>query len=139
MSQQLFYHKLLGMLLSFAVLALSILATSAVLVIYLFTNIYVFYLIYLGSLIFVAEYGVKFYLQFRYLQNNLEYFVPEPKTEPLVIDNPTRSIQVCIFYRNGASFPEIDHNMGFKHPQQAKRELVKGLDILLRSYKEKSG
>lgn len=114
MSKQLFYHKLLSMLLSFAVLALTILATSIILLAYVFTGVYVFYVAYLGALIFVGEFAVKFYLQFRYLQNNPEYFVSEPKTDPFVIDNPTKSIQVCQFYRNGVSFPQIDQNMGFK-------------------------
>lgn len=141
MSQQLFYHKLLSMLLSFAVLALSILATSVIIVAYLFTGVYVVYLTYLGALIFVAECGVKFYLQFRYLQNNLEYFVPEPKTEgslePLDISDTVRPVQACIYYHNGASFPVIQRNLGMKHPNQARREVIKGLDILLKSYKEK--
>jgi hypothetical protein len=44
---------------------------------------------------------------------------------------------VRFYYRNGATYEEIERNLGLKHPNQVKRELIKGLDILLKSYDEK--
>jgi hypothetical protein len=84
-------------------------------------------------------YGSRYYRNFQNFKANLGLFIPNnneniQKIEPLDIDVDDKALQVCLYYRNGATLNKLKQDFGFTHPTQTKRELIKGLDFLLKFY-----
>ena len=143
---QVFFQKLLGLFLGFTIFLMAILATSEILIFYVITKNTLFYYGYLATAVLIIYIGLRFYRDFLDVQAHVYLLIPRLTTpvnvdspEPLNIEDKSLPPQVCAYYRNGASFIDIEQSMGMKHPNQARRELIKGLDILLKAYKEKSG
>jgi hypothetical protein len=92
-------------------------------------------------LFFTFIYGVWYYLKIRSFKENISLFIPDNQSqkplEPLNVNVEGLSLKVCLYYRNGSSLSEIQKNLGLKYPQEAKRKLIEGLGILLKSYGEK--
>jgi len=146
MSQQ-FYDRFISVFFGFVVLLILVLASTELILFYISTQNNVFYVIYCGTLIVCLLYGTKYYKEFRDFQTSLYLLIPSKYEKPsnlesLSIDGLQETpLKVCLFYRNGASYEEIKQVLGLSHPTQVKRQLIKGLDILLRSYEkgEKKG
>jgi hypothetical protein len=137
MSEQ-FYDKVLSLFFGFSLFLVLTIANSELLILYLSAQSNVFYVCWLALLAAAAGSGMRFYQNFYSFRANLGLFIPnnEAQTEPLSIDVDGKALQVCLYYRNGATLEELKQNFGFNHPNQPKRELIKGLDFLLRFYDE---
>lgn len=143
MSEQ-FYERFVGLFFNLILLLILVLATIEVILFYIFSQNMVFYLIYLEILIFSVFYGVKCFLQLRdfreALSQGLLILSNNEKSSKLPLleieDFEDIPLRACLCYRNGANFEQVAEVLGLKHIQQAKRELIKGLDILLRSYEK---
>lgn len=86
-------------------------------------------------------YGLRLYGNFDEFRINLGLFMQnnergDEKIEPLNMEFNDKAVQVCLYYRNGASLTQIKENMKFDHPEQVRRHLLKGLGILLKFYDE---
>jgi hypothetical protein len=117
-------------------------ATTEFLIVYLSTGNMIFYYCYLATLFFALFYGLRLYRKYVDFRQNLYLFLPnssEKQLEPLEMNLEDQDIplKVCLYYRNGATFEEIKQNLNLSHPTQARRELIKGLDILLKEHGEK--
>ena len=77
------------------------------------------------------------FLHLRYIRNNFP-LQDDGKVEPLTLDleNEDLALKVCLLYRNGDSFKEIMKAFNLQHPMEVRRLMVKGLDVLLKTYKE---
>lgn len=109
-----------------------------------FQNIVLYYA-YLGMLLFDSFYFIKYYLRFRAFRETLSQGLLFPLKNNHsdfgtleLEDLEDTLLKVCLFYRNGSSLKDIAKDFGFTHPTQAKRQLQKGLHILLEFY-EKHG
>jgi hypothetical protein len=90
---------------------------------------------------FAGGYGMKSYADYRYLKGNLDLFIPEEKEdekplEPLNVETEDVALRVCVLYRNGATLESMKKDFGFTHPNQVRRKLLEGIDILLKFYKQ---
>lgn len=136
MSQQ-FYEQFVSLLLGFALLIVLVVAAAQMLFFYSFTQNVIFYCGYAVVAGTSLIYGAKYLLQLRDFKENLCLLIPsvaEKPIEPLDANVEDKVLKVCLYYRNGASLKSIAQDLGLKHPNQIKRHLVKGLDILLRFY-----
>jgi hypothetical protein len=134
-----FFERFTEML--FGAIMIVLLFTSSIMVLlaYSFTQNMIFYYIYVGVLLFSFIYALNYSRQFRDFKENLYLLFPSenPKPiEPLNMEVEDLPLKVCLSYRNHASYEHIGKVLGI-HPEQAKRELIKGLDILLREYNER--
>jgi hypothetical protein len=65
-------------------------------------------------------YSAKFFGIFLAFQKNLHLFIPDPEVsksdpvEPLNMELTDLPLKVCTYYRAGASFIDIEHNMGIE-------------------------
>jgi hypothetical protein len=103
------------------------------------------YLVWAFVVVALTVYLLKCYFDIREFREALSQGLLLPhkeneaeKLEPLNMDleNEDLALKVCLLYRNGASFPKIKRKLGFSHPTAVQRLLRKGLDVLLKTYKE---
>ena len=135
-----FFEKFTELL--FGAIMILLLFTSSIMVLlaYSFTQNMIFYYIYVGVLLFSFAYALNYSRQFKHFKETLNLFIPsenDKPIEPLNIDVEDRALKVCLWYRNGATQEQIKQNLGLNHPNQVKRELIKGLDILLKEHNSK--
>jgi len=143
LSQQ-FYERFVSLFFGFIILLMLAFVTVELIFFYFSMQNIIFYYAYLGMLLSDFFYFIKYYLQFRDFRETLSQGLLFPSNkespsdlEPLETDGlEDVSLKVCLFYRNEASLNDIAKDFGFSHPTQAKRELIKGLDILLKSYEK---
>jgi len=129
-----FTEMLFGAIIVFLLLTSSIIVLLAYLAI---QNVF-FYYGYIGMLGFSFIYVLYYGQQYRDFKETLHLFLPAEKPiEPLNIELEDLPLKVCLDYRNGASYEVIAQNLGIDTSYQVKRELVKGLDILLREHNGK--
>lgn len=141
MSEQ-FYNKVLGLFFRFSLLLLLLVADMEVLFWYIVARSLLLYTFWLGLLMVSVLYGLRLYGNFDEFRINLGLFMQnnergDEKIEPLNMEFNDKAVQVCLYYRNGASLTQIKENMGFDHAEQVRRHLLKGLDILLKNYENK--
>jgi hypothetical protein len=98
---------------------------------------FTFYLASASLWVTTSVYLMREFLHLRYIRNNFP-LEDDGKVEPLTLDleDDDLALQVCLLYRNGASFPKIKRDLGFSHPTAVQRLLRKGLDVLLKTYKK---
>jgi hypothetical protein len=135
-----FFSKFTELL--FGAIMIFLLFTSSIIVVlaYSFTQNMIFYYAYVGALAFSFVYALNYSRQFKDFKENLYLFIPpgeNNKVEPLNIEVNDIALKVCLYYRNGATQEQIKRNLGLNHPTQVKRELVKGLTILLKEHNSK--
>ena len=146
MSQQ-FYSKLSQVLFGFVVLFGLLIVNSEFLILSLLNpEISAYYYGYMFLLGLSAIFGAKYILEYRRFRETLEQglfcpsdvdrLVNSSDVEPLAIPDD-KALAVCTYYHNGSTLTQIERNMGFTHPEQVKRHLLKGLDILLKEHAEK--
>ena len=124
----------------FGLIMIILLFTSSIMIVlaYVFTQNMIFYYGYIGALFFSFAYAFRYSRQFRDFKDTLHLLLPSEKPiEPLSMELEDLPLKVCLDYRNGASYEAIAQNMGIDTSYQVKRELVKGLDILLREHNGK--
>lgn len=115
---------------------------SELCLLYILSQNQILYYGFLAILLLASSYGIKYYWSFLDFRNNLYLFVSDSEiksenhVEPLNMELNDASLKVCLYYRNGASLEDIQKDLGLNHPQQVKRELVKGLGFLLKFYHE---
>jgi len=142
---QTFYENFVSMIFNFLVLLLIFVAASHFLFLYSFTQNMIYYYGYSVVLVVATVYGIKYFLAFKDFKENLHLFIPseggkrEEAMEPLNLDVENLPLKVCLLYRNGMSLYVIQRKLGFSHPMQVKRKLIRGLDKLLKSYEEHEG
>jgi Ca2+/Na+ antiporter len=140
MSQQL-YEKMLSLIIGFTIFLALALVSGMLMFLYVIAQIQVCYMLFLIMAASTAVYFFLYYQKAKNLRESLEFLLPNAEKEetipPLHIDVEDPSLKVCLFYRNGATYEEIKRDLGFKHPNQVKRALIKGLDQLLREHKLK--
>jgi len=138
MSEQ-FYERFMALFFNFFIVLILVLVTTESILLFIITQNIVFYIIYCGTLVICFLYGFRFFLQFRDFRKNLFLFLCSESLHSLNIDGlRDLALRICLFYRNGASLQDIAREFGLSHPTQAKRQLQKGLHILLEFY-EKHG
>jgi len=132
------YNRFLSLISEFAVLLILFMIALEFLFFYSVTSDLTFYYGYIALTASFVLVGAKFFAEFRSFKENLHLLFPSDSAgpyEPLEIDGlDDKSLKVCLHYRNKASFEEIRRKVGLNHPTQAKRELIKGLDFLLKFY-----
>ena len=136
-----FFDKFLSFFFGFVVLLILVLIDVMLMLFWISSHIIAFYYGYIVSLGLSATYGIKLYLRFQDFRENLNLFFPnnwekQLELEPLNLDIPDLPLRVCLYYRNGATLESMKEDFGFTHPNQVRRKLVEGLDILLKSYKK---
>lgn len=133
-----FLEKFTEMLFGAIMLFMLFASSSIVLLAYVATLNVLFYYCFLGALLFSFIYVLYYARQCRDFKETLHLFLPSEKPfEPLSMELEDLPLKVCLDYRNGASYEVIAQNMGIDTSYQVKRELVKGLDLLLREHNEK--
>lgn len=142
MSQQ-FYERFVSLFFGFIILLMLISVTAGLFFLYFSFQNPILYYAYLGMLLFDFFYFIKYYLGFRIFRETLSQGLLFPsKNNPSEFDIleledlENIPLKVCLFYRNGSSLKDIAKDFGFNHPTKAKRQLVKGLDILLKNYEK---
>jgi len=136
MSQR-FYERFVSVFFGFIILIALVVATAQLLFFYTLTQNVVFYCGYAVAAGLSLIYGTRYFVSLKNFKENLYLLIPleaETSFEPLDVDADDKALKVCLYYRNGASYKNIAQDLGLKHPTQIKRQLVKGLDILLRFY-----
>ena len=140
-----FYEKFIQLISFMLILIASFLATIIFFVTYLTSNNFLCYSYYLSLMIFTIIFGINCISKYRYLKENLNLFIPQnssnnnEKLEPLELKteiNDNTPLKTCSLYRSGYGYPTIQKRLGFNHSEQARRELRKGLDFLLKFYDE---
>jgi hypothetical protein len=120
-------------------------AASAIsLMLYLLFQNGIFYLLFIVFLAWSPIFGLRAYLDYSRMQaalNKVEveqlkmsrfpFRNKEELLEPILDDT---ALNACVAYHNGQSFTDISRLFKLKHPEQARRLLVKGLDILLKEH-----
>jgi hypothetical protein len=98
---------------------------------------FTFYLASASLWVTTSVYLMREFLHLRYIRNNFP-LEDDGKGEPLTLDleNEDLALKVCLLYRNGDSFKEIMKAFNLQHPMEVRRLMVKGLDVLLKTYKE---
>jgi hypothetical protein len=98
---------------------------------------FTFYLASASLWVTTSVYLIHEFLHLRYIRNNFP-LEDDGKVEPLTLDleNEDLALKVCLLYRNGDSFKEIMKAFNLQHPMEVRRLMVKGLDVLLKTYKE---
>ena len=146
MSQQ-FYSNLSNILFGFVVLICILIVSSEFLILFLLNPTAIaFYYGFLVLLCISVFFGLKYvreYKQFRetlnqglFCPSDVDRLVNSSDFGPLAIPDD-KALAVCTYYHNGSTLTQIERNMGFTHPEQVKRHLLKGLDILLKEHVEK--
>lgn len=140
MSEQ-FYDKLLSLFFGFFLLLVLLNVDMQLLIFYLNTQNFLYYAAWVIVSGFSLVFSIKYYGLFGSFRENLGLFLVNPdskeiKPEPLTMNLDNKALQVCLYYRNGATLEKIKANFGFKHPNQVKRELIKGIGFLLKFYDE---
>jgi hypothetical protein len=133
-----FLEKFTEMLFGAIVVFLLLTSSTIVLLAWISTQNMIFYYGYIGALGSSFIYVLYYAQQFRNFKETLHLFLPPEKPfEPLSMELEDLPLKVCLDYRNGASYEVIAQNLGIDTSYQVKRELVKGLDILLREHNGK--
>jgi hypothetical protein len=134
-----FLDRFLGFFFGFVVLLIFVLTTIMLILLWISSQNLIFYYGYIASLGFSVFYGIKIYLEFQNFRENLYLFLPnsEKQLEPLSIDIQDLPLKVCLYYRNGATLESMKEDFGLKHPNQVRRLLIEGLDILLKEHNAK--
>jgi hypothetical protein len=98
---------------------------------------FTFYLASASLWVTTSVYLMREFLHLRWIRNNFP-LQDDGKVEPLTLDleNEDLALKVCLLYRNGDSFKEIMKAFNLQHPMEVRRLMVKGLDVLLKTYKE---
>ena len=139
MSEQ-FYDRILTLFFGFSLFLVVLNVNIQFLILYTTQQNFLYYYAWLAVLGLTAYYGVVYYRSFQNFRNNLGMFLPivenNEKIEPLNMELSDKSLQVCLYYRNGATLEQIKANCGFNHANQVKRELIKGIGFLLTFYNE---
>jgi len=140
MSEQ-FYDRFLSLFFGFFLLLVILNVDMQLLIFYLNTQNLLYYAGWVVVSGLSLVYSIKYYGQFGNFRENLGLFLVNPdskedKIEPLTMNLDSRALQVCLYYRNGATLEEMKADFGFKHPNQVKRELIKGISFLLKFYDE---
>jgi len=103
------------------------------------------YLVWAFVVVALTVYLLKCYFDIREFREALSQGLLLPhkenedeKLEPLTLDleDDDLALKVCLLYRNGDSFKEIMKAFNLQHPMEVRRLMVKGLDVLLKTYKE---
>lgn len=146
MSQQ-FYQKFLSFFSGFIILLFMFVAAAEFLFFYSSTGNILFYYSYLLILGVSCLYGFRYYLSFRgfketlaqglYFPNSNNEKALNPVSKPLNMEVEDLPLKACLLYRNFHSFDYVSKALKLGHGEQARRELIKGLDILLKEHKEK--
>jgi len=137
-----FYNKFLSLFFGFIMVLFLFLVTIELLIFYFTTQNAIFYYLYCGVLVFSSFYGIRCYSEFKYFLENLYLFLPSERNseknclKPLNMEVEDLPLKVCILYRNGLSFERIREKLGLNHIYQVKRELINGLDLLLKNYEK---
>jgi hypothetical protein len=133
-----FFERFTEMLFGAIITVLLFTSSVMVLLAYAYTQNMVFYYCYLGVLGFSFFYAFRYAQSFKHFKETLNLYIPSqdsnPGLEPLNMEAEDLPLKVCLYYRNGATYKKIQQDLGIAYPQQVKRELIKGLDILLREY-----
>ena len=141
---QLFYERFISLFFGFIILLVLVLSATGLVLLYFSTQNIIFYYAYLGMLLFDSFYFINYYFQFRAFRETLSQGLLFPSKENPsdletleIEDLEDVPLKICLFYRNGASLQDIAKEFGLSHPTQAKRQLQKGLHILLRFYEKR--
>ncbi len=143
MSQQ-FYERFVSLFFGFIILLMLAFVTVELILFYFSMQNIIFYYAYLGMLLSDFFYFIKYYLWFRDFRETLSQGLLFPSKNEEISNLESLEIKgledtplkACLSYRNGATFDEITEFLGLSHPTQAKRELIKGLDILLKFHEK---
>lgn len=138
---EVFYEKFVAYLGYFFILLLILVGAINFIVVHQLTGEILYYYAYCFTLLIALGYAIKYFSDFKTFTGRIYLLIPEEKKplEPLNMEIEDLPLKVCLQYRNGASFTEIEKDLELSHPFQAKRELVKGLDILLKSFESHNG
>jgi hypothetical protein len=138
------YQKLVSMLLGLALLILAIFA-SAVLFLFVFiAQIQGALYAALGVLVLSCLFGARYFLQVKHFKEDMHLYIPgsgiEQTREPLINTSEPkeprdRALKAVFYYRAGVPFKDIAERLGLPiHATAGKREVLKGLDILLKEH-----
>jgi len=112
---------------------------------------WLFYIMFLGIGLSVFGFAMIYFKEVKELKSNLYLFFPSKSNEasgeeildnieePLQIEKEDLPLKVCEMYRNGLGYGKIMKSLGLKHSNNVKRNIVKGLDFLLKFYHEHKG
>lgn len=78
--------------------------------------------------------AIRTFLQVRQFKTNIENEETELPELKIQVED---SLKACLYYRNGASFSKIAEDFHLSQAEQARRYVVKGLDILLKEHQQR--
>ena len=141
-----FYEEFVGLFFGFIVLLFFFFIAVEFILFYLLYKSELFYYCYVGVLVFTLYYGFRVYFDFKSFKENLHLLVPSEfegnkieEVEGLEVEFEDLPLKVCVMYRNGMSMLNIQKHLGLSHPYQVRRLLLKGLDLLIKSYERHEG
>ncbi|HEX69126.1 MAG TPA: hypothetical protein ENG10_02390 [Candidatus Bathyarchaeota archaeon] len=141
-----FYERFVGLFLRFIVLFFFFSIAVEFIFFYLLYKSELFYYCYVAVLIFTFYYGLRVYFDFRSFKEDLSLLFPGEfegnkieEVEALEVEFEGLPLKVCVLYRNGMSMLDIQKHLGLSHPYQVRRLLLKGLDLLIKSYERHEG
>jgi len=133
-----FLEKFTEMLFGAIIVFLLLTSSTIVFLAWISTQNVIFYYGYIGALGFSFIYVLYYAQQFRDFKETLHLFLPSEKPfEPLSMELEDLPLKICLRYRNGATLEVIRQDVGLNTAYQVRRELVKGIDILLREHNGK--
>ena len=138
-----YFERFTELVLGALMTVLLFVSTITVLSAYILTQNMFFYYAYIGAVGFSFYYVLQYARQFRGFKETVAQGLLFPKAnneanyEPLNLEVEDLPLKVCLLYRNGYGFQSIKEQLGLSHSEEAKRLLIKGLDVLLQNYEER--
>ena len=137
-----FLNKTLSFFLQFLMLIFLFMITVEFAIFYIMSNNMAFYYASIFVFMIVMVYSFDMINKFQSFQDMFDQNISNSKLnlelrQPLEMEGlEERAVKACLYYRNSHSFVYVAKALGLGHPELARRQVIKGLDILLKNYEE---
>ncbi|MEA2089398.1 MAG: hypothetical protein U9O89_01375, partial [Thermoproteota archaeon] len=137
-----FYERFTELQFKFFILLFIMLVTLQVTVITVMFQAWNLYYLFSTCACVVVLFIIKHFIDYREFKDKIGLYIPNPSVKNKsygehvdmnIVDEDT-PVQVCMLYRNGMSFRDIMRELQLNHPIQVKRNLMEGLDVLLKEH-----
>ena len=111
-------------------------------VFYFMSQEIIFYYASMGVFGITIIYTFQMIKDFQHFQNIFDQNISNLKQNvelntPLAMEAEGLPLKACLLYRNSHSFTYVSKALGLNHSELARRQVIKGLDALLKEHNEK--
>ena len=136
-----FLNKTLSFFVQFLMVIFLFMITVEFAIFYIMSNNMAFYYASIFVFMIVMVYSFDMVKKFQGFQDMFDQNISNSKyssemSKPLDMETEELPLKACLYYRNSHSFVYVAKALGLGHPELARRQVIKGLDILLKNYEE---